>query len=388
MSEAATHPAANAPVRREPANAGFRIVPAEEIGTIAAGWMALAGRSIADNVFFGADFAIPAIDRFGGGVAIAVATNAAGAPVALAPFTRTRLGRIAPAVRLWGHKYAPLGAPLVDGGDAAAALAVLVDGLAPEGSGLGLIVPDLVADSAIAEALRAVAINDGRPLAILDDHRRAMLTRGPATLDPRGALPTGKRKEFGRQMRRLAELGPVTIESATDADGVRARFEEFLALEQAGWKGRRGTALASTAADAAFAREAIANLADSGRARIESLRVGDHAVAVLVSLIAGATAYTWKIAYDEAWGRFSPGAQLMLEVPARLFADMSVVRIDSCAAADHPMIDHLWAERVEIATFVLGPPGGSALHTIGVAAARAEIAARANVRHLRAQLGR
>ena len=77
-------------------------------------------------------------------------------------------------------------------------------------------------------------------------------------------------------------------------------------------------ALAVAHLGAAFAREAIANLADSGRARIESLRVGDHAVAVLVSLIAGATAYTWKIAYDEACGRFSPGAQLMLEVPARL----------------------------------------------------------------------
>ena len=67
---------------------------------------------------------------------------------------------------------------------------------------------------------------------------------------------------------------------------MRARFEEFLALEQAGWKGRQGTALASSAVTAAFSREALFNLAEAGKARIDSLRVGDHPVAILVSLIA------------------------------------------------------------------------------------------------------
>jgi hypothetical protein len=34
-------------------------------------------------------------------------------------------------------------------------------------------------------------------------------------------------------------------------------------------------------------------------------------VAMLVTFIARETAYTWKIAHDEAFARFSPGAQLM-----------------------------------------------------------------------------
>ena len=109
-------------------------------------------------------------------------------------------------------------------------------------------------------------------------------------------------------------------------------------------------------------------------------------MAIVVSLIAGAAAYTWKIAYDEAYARYSPGAQLMLEAPAHLFSDPAVMLIDSCATADHPMIDTLWPERRGIATFVLGPPGGGTLFSIGLAAERAELAARTNVRQLRERL--
>jgi hypothetical protein len=103
---------------------------------------------------------------------------------------------------------------------------------------------------------------------------------------------------------------------------------------------------------------------------------------MVVTFAAGATAYTWKIAYDEAYARFSPGVQLMLELPKHLFSDPTLMRIDSCAAAHHPMIDHLWSGRLAVGTVVIGPPGGNALHRVGLAAARAEMAARAKVRSL------
>ncbi len=359
--------------------AGFAVVEPDEIGAIATEWTRRAG----GNVFFGADFAIPAINHFGGGrVSIATVRDDSSRLLAIAPFTRARLGRVAPAVSLWAHKYAPLGAPLLDPGDPAFAVDALIAGLAPDNSGLSLIMPDMPVDGVAADAVRAFAADSGRPLAVLDDHERAILTRGPVEADPRANLSKKQRRELARQMRRMADLGDLKVETETVANCVLARFEEFLALEMAGWKGERGTALASSPDSVAFAREAMFNLAASGNARVHSLRIGDHPVAILVSLVAGVTAYTWKIAYDEAYGRFSPGAQIMLEAPAHLFSDPAVTRIDSCASADHPMIDRLWPERMRIATFVLGPPGGGAIHAVGVAAARAEIAARAQVRQL------
>ena len=385
---AATGLAQSGAVMRQGGDAGVGIVAAGELDSIAVEWAMLAGRAASANPFFHPEFAIPAIRHLGGGhVAVAlVRSPSSGALAGLAPFTRTRLGRIAPAIRLWTHKYAPFGEPLVDANDIDGTLERLVGGLAPEESGTSLIMPEMATQGRVADAIRAIAFRSGRPLGLLGEHHRAMLMRGASPADLRIGLSRGKRKELGRQLRRLGEAGPVSFTSDVEPDCVRARLEEFLALEQAGWKGRRGTALASSAVTTALTREALFDLAEAGKARIDSLRVGAHPVAILVSLIGGFAAYTWKIAYDEAYAQFSPGVQLMLEAPGHLFSDRQVTLIDSCATADHPMIDRLWPERRGIATFVLGPPGGSTLHAIGLAAARAELAARANVRQLRDRL--
>ncbi len=374
--------------RRKGRETNASILSAGDVPRIAGAWAALAGRPESGNLFFHPEFAIPAMAHLGGGaVAVALVRSPSGDPAALAPFTRTRLGRIAPAVRLWTHKFAPFGDPLIDADDIAGVLAQLVEGLAPHDSGTSLILPEMATEGAIADALRAVAERSGRPLALLGEHRRAMLVRGHTIADLRAGLARERRKELGRQLRRLNDVGPVEFTSDVEPDRVLARFEEFLALELTGWKGRQGTALVSVAASAAFAREALFNLAEAGKARIDSLRIGAHPVAVVVSLVSGSAAYTWKTAYDETYARFSPGVQLMLEAPASLFGDPAVRFVNSCAIADHSMIDRLWPDRRSIATFVLGPPGGGTLHAIGLAAARAELAARANVRQLRDRLG-
>ena len=112
-------------------------------------------------------------------------------------------------------------------------------------------------------------------------------------------LSSRRRRQFARQLRRLAETGAVTVEATAEPDRVRARFEEFLALEARGRKGRRGTALASSVATAAFARDVVFNRSERGTVRIASIRVGERPVAIVVSFVAGATAYAWRIAYDE-----------------------------------------------------------------------------------------
>ena len=251
-------------------DASVSIVAAGSFGSITAEWAMLAGRSAAGNPFFHPEFAIPAIRHFGrGNFAVAAVRSPSGVLIGLAPFMRTRLGRIAPAVRLWTHKYAPFGDPLVDADDIDGALAGLIEGLAPAKSGLSLILPNMTTQGSLAEAMRANAFRSGRPLVLLGEYRRAMLTRGAAAADLRAGLPRRKRKELGRQFRRLGEIGAITVTSDTAPDDVCARFEEFLALEQSGWKGHGGTALASSAVSATFSREVLFNLAQAGKARIE-----------------------------------------------------------------------------------------------------------------------
>jgi CelD/BcsL family acetyltransferase involved in cellulose biosynthesis len=360
----------------------FAVAPADSVPADA--WADLADRAEGDNVFFDPAFVLPATGHLQSGVEIATVKDANGRLIGAAPFTATRLGRVAPAVRLFGHDYAPLGAPLIDGRAIRDTVAWLVEGLA---AGQSLIVPDLPLDGRLAAAIADFARGRMRPVVVLDEHERAMLVRsGGAPVDPRAALASKRRKEFQRQTKKLGEGGAVSFTVAVEPDDVAAAFDEFLILEEVGWKGRGGSALLSRPETKAFAEEALKGLARRSKVRVDTLRVAGKAIAVLVTFLAGETAYTWKIAYDEAFARYSPGALLMLEAGRGLFDDPGIARVDSCASADHPMIDHLWKDRLRIGTLIVGPPGGGLLFRAGLAAAKAELDARTLARRVRARL--
>ena len=40
---------------------------------------------------------------------------------------------------------------------------------------------------------------------------------------------------------------------------------------------------------------------------------------------------------------------MSLDLTELLLADPEIARVDSCATADHPMIDHIWRERLPLA---------------------------------------
>jgi len=91
------------------------------------------------------------------------------------------------------------------------------------------------------------------------------------------------------------------------------------------------------------------------------LCVDGHAIAAVVILRSGPTAWCWKIAYDESRARFSPGVQVILDATAMLLADDGIRCVDSCASPDHPMIDHIWRERLVLADRLIGLEPGATL---------------------------
>jgi hypothetical protein len=292
-------------------------------------------------------------------------------PHAMAPIRPTRLGRLVPAVGVWVHLHGPLGTPSLDREDPDAGATELLDAMDGDRTGRRILVfPSLPLDGAAARALRRMAERQGRPVTILAAHRRAVLRR---PTDPREAISSKKRKEFSRQLRRLGELGALTIEHVADPERLPGALADFFALEASGWKGRRGTALALRPAEKAFAIAAVTEAGQRGEAVIHAIRLDGRAIAMLISFRAGDTVVTWKIAHDEALGRFSPGVQVMRAASEWLLTDPTVARVDSLAVADHPMVDHLWPDRIAIGTLVIGPQGGSVAFRIGIALAGLEL---------------
>jgi hypothetical protein len=182
---------------------------------------------------------------------------------------------------------------------------------------------------------------------------------GDATHYVERAIGKKRHKEFKRLRRRLAEAGRVAFEVARSPAAVTEALQDFLTLEAKGWKGAAGTALMQSPQLRRFAETAVDALARQGQGRVARLLLGSRPIACIVTLQSAGGVWCWKIAYDESLARFSPGVQAMMELTDALLADDTVAFADSCAAPDHPMIDHLWRERLAMAELDCSPVRGS-----------------------------
>jgi CelD/BcsL family acetyltransferase involved in cellulose biosynthesis len=134
---------------------------------------------------------------------------------------------------------------------------------------------------------------------------------------------SGRLRKWLRRARTLAEAeGMVRIEKIVpEAAAVDAHLAAFAALEAAGWKGRRQSALLMKAALGAFFADYVRRAAERGTLRVWYLHVGPRLAAAQISLEAHTVVWVLKIAYDEGLARLSPGLQLtsaMLEDAVRL----------------------------------------------------------------------
>jgi hypothetical protein len=212
-----------------------------------------------------------------------------------------------------------------------------------------LLLPLTPEQGTFAAALDAVLARSGRSQAQFARHGRALLDPGAQRdgyLDL--AMSGGKRKELRRQRRRLEEFAPVTFTSTQAPAEIDAALKDFLVIEASGWKGLAGTAAVNDPAVHEFMRGAVARLAATGHARVDRMFLNGRAIAATVMLCAGDTAWLWKIAYSEGLGRYSPGVQLAVQVTEQVLAEPAIARVDSCAIADHPMINHIWRERLSL----------------------------------------
>ncbi|MEH6721267.1 MAG: GNAT family N-acetyltransferase [Aurantimonas endophytica] len=323
----------------------------------------LSRRAIEGNVFFDPRFLVPAMPRLDERrvrlMVIRDEDEARSRLRLLMPFSVERAGLIGgpETIRAWTHPFGPLGTLPLDGDDPAGTLTSLLETLTRRELKLPriLVLPDLRIDGPMARTLVAVADRLGLPVEEINAFTRASLTKaGPASFFRQKPISDRRRRELARQRRLLERQGTVRFEVARDPEGVRLAFEDFLALEASGWKGRERSALTMDRYRSAFARESVNALAEDGRARVFTLRLDGQAIASLVAFIDRGEAYAWKSAYDEAYSQASPGQQLVAEATRSLVADPAVKRADSCAMPDHFVMNRFWKDRIAIATLVVG----------------------------------
>ncbi len=369
--------------------------PLFELAPIVAQWRALAADAVEPNVFYEPAFALAAAAVFGRDVGAGLVWSQT-SPPQLAGFFPARIeqrryGLRMPVLVGWTHPYAPLGTPLVARDAPEAVIAAWLNHVAshPELPSL-ILMPLLATDGPVARALAATLARHVSRSAAFGRHRRALLA--PAEGDRPGyverAVGGKKRKELRRQRRRLRDSGVVMRGTTGEPDAVAKALGDFLALEAGGWKGRAGTAARVHADHRVFLESAVVALAGEGKARVDRLFIDARPIAALVMLQSGATAWTWKIAYDERFGRASPGVQLLIDVTRALLEDGRIARADSCATANHPMIDHIWRERLALADLLVDAGSGRAAFACACALEAVRRAVASVAKTMRALLGR
>lgn len=323
----------------------------QDIGGRPAAWAHLAGKAADPNPFFAPDFLVPFLDHMGHKNVrlIAIRSRATGHWLMAAPLVRRTLGLCIPAAATLATEYGPLGPPLMVS-DIPVSVAETFLRLAVRVAGVPLIaIPYLPLEGKTAAALTKTP---GWHITIHQTAARAVHDDGKEGEEQFAKAYSGKRrKELSRLIRRLQDHGTVRFESFQGAE-VSAKFETFLQLEASGWKGAGNSALLSDPRRAAFARTMIANRAATGGVRLDTLTVAGRPVAMLVILIEAGRAFSWKIAYDEEYARYSPGTQITLFAFERNLSNPHVKGADSLAIPGHPMIDSLWRGRMRYGTLL------------------------------------
>ena len=336
------------------------IWPGMETTDARAAWDALSERAIEPNPFFESWYLLPALRALNPDNVFLLCAEQDGQLIGLLPLCKDAryYGRPIPHLGSWLHPNCFLGAPLVLAGQEQPFWRALLDWADHQGgSSLFLHLAQLPLDSPITTALGEVLAEQDRFAALVHREERAMLA---SDLSPEAYLEAAmsgkKRKELRRQFARLSEQGVLSMTRTRAAEQLEAWVEAFLALEQSGWKGAAGSALASHHATADLFREALAGAAIRGRLERLTLALDDEPLAMLASFITPPGAFSFKTAFDERYARFSPGV-LLQRANLSMLADPDVAWTDSCAAADHPMIDHFWRERRVIGRLSVGIGG-------------------------------
>ncbi len=328
-----------------------------------AAWDELARVAAEPNPFYESWYLLPSLRLFDPCSEVRLLwLEADGRVVGLLPLRREirYYGHPLPHWRNWLHANVFLGSPLVACGFESEFWQELLAWCDRHvGAALFLHLAQVAADGPLHAALAGVLAESRRRHATVVREERAMLR---SELSPEAYLErslTGKkRKELRRQEKRLAELGELSVERSTDDNDVTAWVEEFLALERSGWKGEAGSALDCHIATRTLSLEALEGAARRGRLERLAVRLDGRPIAMLATFLCRPGAFSYKTAFDERYARFSPGVLLQRENLAML-AREDIAWTDSCAAAGHPMIDHIWRERRAIACVNLALGGAA-----------------------------
>lgn len=341
--------------------AGRWIDSVNELRTFERQWNSLAGSVERPNIFFDPCFLLPAMRHLNEPAAQILIVEAPlesdarrRAVCAVIPFVRRRFyGLPIRCYEIWRHEQCLDATPLIRDDCAKEILRYVFDKLGREQVGL-LSLNTIAASGQFAEAMDAAIQEGGYPVFQRDRFSRAAIR----PLDSAQAYLTthvskSVLKHMRRAERRLMALGELRIEQSQPQSDYAALTRQFLELEASGWKGKAGSALACQPETRGFFEEMVSRAAEMQQISFVSLLLDDRPLAILCDLNRGGYGWAYKTAFDESFGRYSPGLLAEVKNITRLHQS-GLSQVDSCTDPDNQTINRIWGQRLEFQSLVVG----------------------------------
>lgn len=225
--------------------------------------------------------------------------------------------------------HSPLFAPLaVDAAARAELLRRLFDDPC-DGVELNLLDGGAVALASLTRAARAEGrMTIGRTMA-----RSPVIELAGSFADYERDLSRNRRRALRRHRAKLERVGTVELEVYDGRGSLGELLEEAFRVEASGWKGERGSAIASSPDTHGFYTDVAHWAADRGWLRLAFLRLDGRAIACDYALEHDGAWYSLKAGYDEQFASFGPGALLLREEIAHCY-DRGLARFELLGHVD------------------------------------------------------
>lgn len=159
---------------------------------------------------------------------------------------------------------------------------------------------------AIGSALRGAAHAQVLDVTVEERHCEAIIDLSPPWPAFCSTLPEGLSRHL-QKLRQLERLGTVEFAELRDEDALDDTLTDCFAVEAAGWKGARGSAMQSHIATRRFYSTLVRAAAREGSLALYTLRLNRVLIAFELCLKSNARVDALKISYAPTMARYSPG---------------------------------------------------------------------------------
>jgi CelD/BcsL family acetyltransferase involved in cellulose biosynthesis len=320
-------------------------------------WERLAQDAAEPNVFYEPWMFLPGLEAFGHGrkPLFVFVYRQPRQLCGFFPLERLRRFKKLPirALQLWDHQYGFLCTPLLHRDWTRETLHTLLDWIQAEERASVLRLQKVHGDGPFHHALVEV-LRERRTVTFTDEvYTRALMQRAKNADAYLSRISSSGRKQWRRLRKRLSEEGTLESRTLEPQDDVEFWIDAFLRVEASGWKGKDGTAMGVNPVDRAYFETIARNAFERGQLHMLGLFLDERPLALQCNFLSGPGGFAFKVAFDEAFAKYSPGIQLELDNIADLHQRTNTQWLDSCVDPGPHVIDRLWHERRVIQSVVL-----------------------------------